>query len=434
MSYCDVLLGGQWGDEGKAKAIDVLSPQYHGIVRYQGGANAGHTVCVGDKKYVFHLIPSGILHKNTLAILGNGMVIDLEALLLEIQDVEKQGICLDQRLKISLRAFIVLPVHRQIDLFKESLRSNRIGTTGKGIGPAYTDKTARIGIRIEHLQNVKTLQEKLQENFQEKICLFEHLYPATGDDFRNYLNTKSTAQQLHHLFKQLQPYIINTENFLQEQLSHGKSFLLEGAQGAGLDIDFGTYPFVTSSSCGVSGALAGSGIAPKYLREVIGIFKAYVTRVGEGYFPTLIQEKSQQEEIRTKGKEFGSTTGRPRLCGWFDVVQAKFAIAINGITKIFLTKIDILDTLDIIPVCTGYIINGKTTHVFPAIYEDFCQAVPVYREFPGWKTSTQEVKKFTDLPLNAQKFVHWLQEQLHTPISYVSTGASRDEGFAVETT
>ena len=418
---CDIVLGGQWGDEGKAKMIDVLAEDYHVIVRYQGGSNAGHTVCHDSKKYVFHLIPSGILYSEKICILGNGVVIDLKALNREIEQLSTQGIDFTGRLKISEQAFLVLPLHLALDKAREEKNTQKIGTTHRGIGPAYLDKYQRIGIRLVDLKDKDTLREKLAENIKEKQALFDHYFSSSYQ-----IDIEQMVAEILEEYEKLKPYITNTPYFLNRAIKDNKKILLEGAQGTGLDIDFGSYPFVTASSPSSGGAALGSGIGLSKIQSIIGVFKCYITRVGGGNLPTALPEE-EMAKMRTIGKEFGATTGRERSCGWFDGVQAKYAVMVNGLTDIALTKIDILDDYEEIKLCTHYEINGQKTDIFPSDLKAFNDIKPVYKVFSGWKSSTSGVTHYEDLPQKAKEYIDFLTEYLECPISFISTGAERKD-------
>ena len=419
--HCDVVLGGQWGDEGKAKMIDFLAGGYDVIARFQGGANAGHTVVADGQKYVFHLIPSGILYPRSTCVLGNGVVIDMEELVKEIEGIEARGIALSNRLWISASAFTVLPFHRALDRARE--RSQRIGTTGRGIGPAYSDKVARIGIRLIDFEDRVQLREKISANLAEKRPLFAHHFdPVDHPD----LEVDRMIDGLMPLFEKIRPYLRHTPYLLDQALRDGKRVLLEGAQGTGLDLDFGSYPFVTCSTTTAGGASTGSGIGLSRIHEVIGVFKASITRVGGGALPTALGG-SEEEELRQRGGEFGATTGRARFCGWFDGVQAKYSVIVNGITRLALTKIDVLDQYDTIRYCTGYKIRGKMTEEFPISTRDLDEAEPVYRDFPGWKKSTAGIKTYSSLPDEAKRYLEFIEAKLDCPIGWISTGAERSQ-------
>ena len=418
---CDIVLGGQWGDEGKAKMIDVLAADYDIIVRYQGGANAGHTVCHNNQKYVFHLIPSGILYPQKICVLGNGVVIDLKALNDEIEQLSKQGIDFSGRLKISEQAFLVLPLHLFLDKAREEKNTQKIGTTHRGIGPAYLDKYQRIGIRLVDLSDRNILLNKLSENIREKQILFDHYYSG------NYqIDIEQMATDILSEYEKLKPYITNTPYFLNGAIKEHKKILLEGAQGTGLDIDFGSYPFVTTSSPSSGGAILGTGIGISKIKSIIGVFKCYITRVGGGNLPTALPE-IEMSQMQKRGKEFGATTGRERSCGWFDGVQAKYAAMVNGLTDIALTKIDILDDYQEIKLCTHYKINGEKTDVFPSDLKTFNKIKPLYKTFSGWQSSTKGITAYQDLPQKAREYIEFLAEYLACPISFISTGAERKD-------
>ncbi len=417
--HCDIVLGGQWGDEGKAKMIDYLATSYDLITRFQGGANAGHTVVANGKKFVFHLIPSGILYPDKICVLGNGVVIDMAELLKEITLLEEQGISLTGRLKISLSAFVVLPIHLALDKAREVKR--KIGTTGRGIGPAYGDKISRVGIRLSDFADQTSLLEKLKENFSEKAELFKN-YLDLQD--QKVLDPAETIKHLMPYYERIKQYLVHSPYFLNEAQQAGKSILLEGAQGSGLDIDFGSYPFVTSSSTTSGGAATGSGLGVTRFKDVIGVFKAYITRVGGGALPTGLEE-AEMDVLRKHGGEYGATTGRPRSCGWFDGVQAKYSVMINGMTKVALTKIDVFDHYPKIQLATAYEIDGKVTKEFPVTDAELSRAKPVYQEFSGWKKPVAGLEKYSDLPDEAKVYIDFLEKYLNCPISFISTGPDR---------
>ncbi|MFH1128918.1 MAG: adenylosuccinate synthase [Candidatus Omnitrophota bacterium] len=415
-----ILVGTQWGDEGKGKIIDILSDKVDYIVRYQGGSNAGHTVVVGDKEYIFHLIPSGILHKNKICCIGNGVVIDPQMLKKEIDGLSLGGININARLKISPLAHVILPYHKILDKLRETKRTNKIGTTGRGIGPCYADKINRCGIRMLDLLNRSVFRDKLKDNLKEKNEIFKKVYGYQGFNFnkiyREYLNYGKTFSS----------YIANISRILNNAILDKKNILFEGAQGTFLDIDFGTYPFVTSSSAISGGACIGTGVSPDKIDKIIGIAKAYTTRVGEGPFPTEFSGQFQ-EFIRNKGNEFGATTGRPRRCGWFDSVIVKEAIVLNGISELAIMKMDILDGLKIIKVCTAYKYKGKIFKEFPYDLEVLKKALPIYKEMAGWNTPVCKAKKYQDLPKNAINYITYLEDVLNCKVSIISVGAARDE-------
>ncbi len=416
-----VVVGAQWGDEGKGKLIDILSREKDITVRYQGGNNAGHTVVVKDKQYIFHLIPSAILHKRKTCVIGNGVVIDPKALLSEIIQLHKTGIRVTPRqLKISANAHVVMPYHRTLDGLRESKRKNKIGTTGRGIGPCYADKVARCGIRVVDLLNGQILKEKLEDNLREKNDIYKKVFNQKDFPF------ESIYREYRQYGRRLKPFICDTAVFLNESLAKKKTVLFEGAQGTLLDIDFGTYPFVTSSNSISGGACSGSGVGPTKIGKVIGVLKAYTTRVGEGPFPTEFSS-NLKEEIRLKGKEFGATTGRPRRCGWFDAVVARYAVLVNGINELAVTKLDVLDDLEAISICTSYKYKGKIFKGFPSDWEALRKVRPVYETVKGWQTPTRGIRRYRDLPLNAKKYIQKIEQLVSAPIKYISIGTKRDE-------
>ncbi|MCX5708411.1 MAG: adenylosuccinate synthase [Candidatus Omnitrophica bacterium] len=415
-----VIVGAQWGDEGKGKIIDILSAKADYIVRYQGGSNAGHTVVVDGSGYVFHLIPSGILHRGKVCCIGNGVTIDPESLLEEIKSLAEAKIPIDGRLKISQLAHVIMPYHKVLDKLRESKRTHRIGTTGRGIGPCYADKINRCGVRMIDLLNPKVLREKLSDNLKEKNEIFRKVYGHQG------YKLSSIYQRYLDFGKLLSPYICDIAGLLNSAIEKKKDLLFEGAQGTFLDIDFGTYPFVTSSSATSGGSCIGSGVAPTKIDKVIGVVKAYTTRVGEGPFPTEF-DRDFSDLIRKKGREFGATTGRPRRCGWFDSVLVKRAVLLNGITELALTKMDILDGLKTLEIATAYKYKGKLFHDFPADYEVLANAKPVYKQVRGWKEFTTNISRYKDLPANAKSYISFLEDILKAKVSIVSVGSSRDE-------
>ncbi len=411
----DVALGGQWGDEGKAKVIDFLSENYQVVVRYQGGANAGHTIYFNNKKFILHHLPSGVFNPKTICVLGAGMVINLEKIWEEIDKI-KQEKGISNEIYISHNAFLVFDYHLEIDRAIEEKNHNKIGTTVKGIGPAYRDKIARIGIRMQDFEFPKLLEKKINLAIEYN---------------KNWLNPKNyTSENIEKIikknffyFKKLKKNIVNTA-YLLHKFSH-KKILFEGAQGLGLDIDFGTYPYVTSSSTISGGVSAGTGVPPTAIKKVVGIFKAYVTRVGLGVLPTKLN-KRELEKMRTLGEEFGATTGRARECGWFDGVQAKYSIMVNGISEIALTKLDIFDHYDEIKIATHYLYKGKKLDTFPTHNEVLKKIKPVYKTFPTWSGKIYGINKLEKLPDNAKKIIFFLEKYLDCPISYISTGPDRE--------
>lgn len=413
-----VVLGAQWGDEGKAKVIDFLAKDYDYVVRFQGGANAGHTVYVGQKKYVFHLVPSGILRPEVKVIVGNGLVIDLEEFLKEV-DLVSADIDTTGRIMLSDRAHVVLPFHKLLDAAKEARTANKIGTTLRGIGPAYADKVSRLGIRVGDIFSPH-LKEKIENAIDTKYFLLENYY-----EMKKLPPVDEIYEYLLQLGKRIHSFVAPTEKILRSALQEGKRVLFEGAQGSLLDIDFGTYPYVTSSSTTAAGAIAGSGAG--YIKDlkVTGIIKAYTTRVGEGPFPTE-DTGSTGENLRKSGNEFGATTGRPRRCGWFDSVMSSYSIGVAGINELFLTKLDVLDGMDFIKVGIGYR-KGKEILDYPPSQVEQLQEIEVlYETFPGWKQSTAGIKEWDKLPLEARNYIKYLEDTLKTPIHFISTGKERD--------
>jgi adenylosuccinate synthase len=413
-----VLVGMQWGDEGKGKVIDFISQKVDYIVRYQGGNNAGHTVVVGDKEYIFHLIPSGILHPGKICCIGNGVVIDPQVLLYELDGLDKNNINFKKRFKISTLAHLIMPYHKNLDLLRESKRKNKIGTTGRGIGPCYADKINRCGIRMVDLLNPAVLKEKLKDNLKEKNEIFKKVYQHPGFSF------EKIYRQYLGFGKLFAPYLADTAILLNKACDQKKDILLEGAQGTFLDIDFGTYPFVTSSSATSGGACIGTGIPPVRIDKVIGVCKAYTTRVGEGPFPTEFGEDFGKF-MRDKGNEFGATTGRPRRCGWFDAVIARESVMLNGISELAITKMDILDGLEKVKICVAYKYKGKLIKNFPHDFEMLNKAKPVYKEMAGWPNQGDKVITFNQLHPNARAYLAELQKLLKAKITMVSIGSSR---------
>ncbi|MBI4975980.1 MAG: adenylosuccinate synthase [Spirochaetes bacterium] len=413
-----IVVGGQWGDEGKAKIVDYLASQMDMVVRYQGGANAGHTVVANGEKFVFHLIPSGILYPKTECIIGNGVVFEPDAFLKEIEMIESRGIATKGRVFISSRAHVIMPYHKLLDGIQEKASNERIGTTKRGIGPAYADKAARTGVRIIDLINENALREKINMILPEKNLLLTHYgdKPLKADDI--------IAAYVAY-GQQLKPYIEDVLFRINAAVRGNKRVLLEGAQGTSLDIDFGTYPYVTSSNPISAGACTGSGVPPNGIGEIVGAFKAYITRVGGGPMPTRLA-KDEEAALREAGDEFGATTGRPRGCGWFDGVQARFSAIVNGFTTIALTKIDVLSDFDRVRICTGYRVGGKVIDNFPVDSEDLYRAEPVYEDMPGWKTDITKARSFNDLPPHAREYVRRLEAVIGVKIGIVSVGPDRE--------
>ena len=416
-----VVLGMQWGDEGKGKIIDLLSEEADIVARYQGGHNAGHTICFDDKEFVLHLIPSGIFHEGKLCVIGNGVVIDPTALVEEMKGLKQAGIDLKGRLVLSDRANIILPYHSTSDRGRESEgKFQKIGTTGRGIGPSYADKIARIGIRTCDFLDEKRLRDQFHANYQEKKQILKNLY---GHDLPEF---ESMFKDLMSFREMILQYITDTHSLLREAIAANKKILCEGAQGTMLDVDHGTYPFVTSSNSTAGGACTGLGIPPTKIDRVVGVVKAYTTRVGEGPFPTELHDGSGSM-LRDEGHEFGATTGRPRRCGWFDAVIARYAIAVNGIESLVLTKIDVLDKFETIKVCTGYKHNGKVYEEMPADLNCLQNCEPVYTEYEGWMESTVGITSRDKLPEKAKYYIESLSQLLKTPFLMISTGPGRTQ-------
>jgi len=416
-----VVLGTQWGDEGKGKIVDLLSDKYDIVARYQGGANAGHTVVINGKKFILHLIPSGILHPNTVCVIGNGTVIDPDALVKEINMLEQEGIEVKNRLLISHKAHLIMPYHKLLDTLTESTLSQKaIGTTGRGIGPAYIDKFTRVGIRIVDLLNKDDFRAKLRFNLNEKNNLLKTLYHA------DELNIDEIIDKYLEFDRIIDPYIKDTTTYLNQAIADGKSVLAEGAQGAMLDVDHGTYPFVTSSNPTVGGACTGLGIPPTSINRIIGVVKAYSTRVGNGPFPTE-QFDENGDKLRTYGDEFGSTTGRPRRCGWLDLFALKYSAMINGFEEIALTKIDVLTRFDTIKICTGYKYQGKELKSFPADNQTLEQIDCQYIELPSWKSIGNNIHDYIELPPEMKQYIEFIEDYLGKKVCLISTGPGRDE-------
>ncbi|HEY1405555.1 MAG TPA: adenylosuccinate synthase [Spirochaetota bacterium] len=414
---CTVVVGSQWGDEGKAKMIDYFSKDADIIVRYQGGANAGHTVVVHGKKYVFHLIPSGILHPGKVCVIGNGVVIDPEQLMKEMSELRAQGIDIAGRIVISDAAHLILPYHKAIDEAMEEFRSNKIGTTGRGIGPSYADKCYRTGIRVGDLFDEVVLEERLRLSLEYKNLILERIHGKAGFSIDQMMDL------LVRFKNEIGAMVTNTAYYLNEESNKGKNIILEGAQGFGLDIDHGTYPFVTSSNPTIGGALLGSGLNSYQVGRVVGITKAYITRVGEGPFPT--EETGDMGNIlREKGGEYGSTTGRPRRCGWFDVELMRQAHRVCGFTELAFIKMDVLSGLDRIKVAVGYEINGKKMESFPSSL--LHKVTPIYEELPGWKEDISSCTSYDCLPANAKAYVEYIEKTVGIPIKVVSLGPDRE--------
>ena len=416
-----VVIGAQWGDEGKGKIVDLLSCDADYVVRFQGGANAGHTLKFDDKKVVLHLIPSGIFNGDAKCVIGNGVVIDPMALVEEINEVKSMGFSLEGRFFISQTAHVILPYHKVLDKLKERrLAKDAIGTTGRGIGPAYVSKVARLGIRMVDLLDPEVLKDKILMNIRDINFALENMYEEPA------LDAQELMEDLDKAIDELTPYVCNTTNMLHEAIAEGEPILLEGAQGCLLDVDHGTYPFVTSSSPTSGGACTGSGVPPTAISHVMGITKAYCTRVGNGPFPTELLDETG-EELRKKGHEFGATTGRPRRCGWLDLVALKYAVRINGMNELALTKMDVMDGFEEIKVCTSYKIDGKETTVFPLALHEIEKIEPVYTSLPGWDKDISGMTKWDELPENAKSYIDFVEEYLGVKFTIISTGPKRSE-------
>jgi len=419
-----VLLGAQWGDEGKGKATDLLGDRVDYVVRYQGGNNAGHTVVIGDQKYALHLLPSGILSPNVIPVIGNGVVIDPAVLLTEIKGLNERGID-TSKLKISTNAHLITPYHRTIDKVSERfLGKSKIGTTGRGIGPAYADKINRIGIRVQDLFDPSILKQKIEAALHDKNQILIKVFNRKGITVDEVLDEYLGYAQI------LKPYVADTALLLDQALKAGKNVLLEGSQGTLLDVDHGTYPFVTSSNPTAGGASTGSGIGPTKITRVIGILKAYTTRVGSGPFPTELFD-ADGEALRKIGDEVGVTTGRNRRCGWFDAPIARYAVRVNGLTDFFLTKLDVLTGWEKIPVCVAYKVDGVRVEELPASQTDFHHAKPIYEYLSGWEENISKAKSVEDLPSNAREYVKFLEKVSGAPISAIGVGPGRDETIVV---
>lgn len=421
-----VVLGAQWGDEGKGKIADLISADIDVVARYQGGANAGHTICWEEETFVLHLVPSGIFNEGVNCVIGNGVVIDPAALMEEISMIREKGYDPEGRLFISHHAHLIMPYHKALDQAKERLRDEgAIGTTGRGIGPAYVDKYGRTGIRVVDLLDPDTLRRKLRRSIEEKNALLKGIYGAEGLDVDRIIDEYVAFDEL------IDPYVTDTTYYLNDALKKGQRVLAEGAQGSLLDVDFGTYPFVTSSHPTVGGCCTGLGIPPTSISRVLGIAKAYTTRVGNGPFPTELNDETG-EKLRSIGHEFGATTGRPRRCGWLDLVALRYAVMINGMTEIAITKLDVLNTLDEIRVATHYRIDGKTTDRFPSDFEKLSKAEPVYRSFKGWGTELDAGTAWKDLPREVREYLGFISDDIGVPIRYVSTGPRRSETIRID--
>ena len=416
-----IVLGAQWGDEGKGKVVDLLAERFDVVARYQGGHNAGHTVFIGEKKFVLKLIPSGILRPGVQAVIGNGVVIDLAALLDEIAALESNGIAVTGQLRISNRAHVIFPFHRLVEKMSEA-RENRIpiGTTSRGIGPCYEDKTGRRGIRIADLYDPESFRDIYDTLVEDKKTL------AATFNLHDTIDYGEIRAQYEMYAEKIRPMVCDTAALLNDAMARGKRILFEGAQGTMLDIDHGTYPFVTSSSASAGGASIGTGVPPTRISGIIGVSKAYNTRVGSGPFPTESSDATG-DLLRREGKEFGAVTGRPRRCGWFDVPLLKYTAMVNGFDTLFIMKLDVLDLLDDIPVCVRYRLHGEEVTEMPATYRALEAIDPVYEKMPGWRTSTRGISRFDELPPEARAYLRFLEDKTGVEVGGVSTGPERNE-------
>jgi len=419
-----VIVGTQWGDEGKGKYIDKLATEADIVVRYSGGNNAGHTIVADGVKYALHLIPSGILHEGKICIIANGVVIDPCVLIKEINELNNKGIRTDN-LYISDRAHIIMPYHRELDRLQEEFRGeDPIGTTRRGIGPAYVDKTDRCGIRVCDLVDSEVFEQKVRANLAVKNQIIEKVYGGKGFDADDILNEYSKYAEV------IKDYVIDSNEYLFNAIEEGKDILFEGAQATFLDLDFGTYPYVTSSNPIAGGVCTGAGIGPGKIDEVYGVLKAYTTRVGSGPFPTE-QRNEIGDTIRELGCEYGTTTGRPRRCGWLDLVMIKYAARINGLTALAINHIDTIGKLDRVKLCKAYVKDGKEIHYIPASLKEFAKCEPVYEEFEGWKEDISGVRKFEDLPVNAQKYIKRIEELAGVKVKLIGVGSQREQTIEV---
>ncbi len=424
-----VIIGAQWGDEGKGKVVDLLADRFDIVARYQGGHNAGHSVYVGDKAFVLRLLPSGIIHEDATCVLGNGMVIDPIAFFEEVDQISEKGISITpERLKVSSRAHLIMPYHRALDhTSEERLGNEKIGTTLRGIGPAYEDKAGRRGIRVSDALVPELLKLRIERNLEEanRIIVLYGREPLRSDEIFN---------EIAPLVERLKPFVCETSHYFAEARKQNKKILLEGAQATLLDVDHGTYPYVTSSNPTAGGASVGAGIPPHHITGVLGIVRTYATRVGEGPFPTemLDAEEDMANLIRQRGNEYGSVTKRPRRCGWFDAVATKYAAELNGFDSMALTKLDVLDALPEIKVCVGYEIDGERIETFPAVSHDLGKIKPIYETLEGWQSDTLGTTKIEDLPENARKYVEFLSNSIGVEIGLISTGPERDQTIILQ--
>jgi adenylosuccinate synthase len=411
------VLGAQWGDEGKGKIVDLLTPNFSIVARYQGGHNAGHTVYANGRKFVLRLLPSGILHDGIVCVIGNGVVVDPQALFAEIDEIARAGISIGSRLLISDKAHLILPYHRELDLLSEARRGERkIGTTSRGIGPAYEDKIARRGVRVGDLANPGSLAEAVEHNVAARNRII-------GD---STMDARQVLDDLARAWERMKPWVTDVSLFLDRARAEGRAIMFEGAQGTLLDIDHGTYPYVTSSNATIGGVCTGLGVGPRAIDGVLGVAKAYTTRVGEGPLPTELTGELGNR-LRESGQEFGAVTGRPRRCGWYDAVAVRYAVRVNGLTALALTKLDVLDGLAELQVCTSYRCRGATLAEMPGDLAQLAACEPVYETLPGWRAPTAGARRYADLPREAQRYVARLEEITGVPAAIISTGSARED-------
>jgi adenylosuccinate synthase len=411
------VLGAQWGDEGKGKIVDLLTPNFSIVARYQGGHNAGHTVYANGRKFVLRLLPSGILHDGIACVIGNGVVVDPQALFAEIDEIAKAGIQIGNRLVISDKAHLILPYHKELDLLSEARRGERkIGTTSRGIGPAYEDKIARRGVRVGDLANPASLREAVEHNVAARNRII-------GD---STMDAGQVLEELARAWQRMKPWVTDVSVFLDRARQDGRAIMYEGAQGTLLDIDHGTYPYVTSSNATIGGVCTGLGVGPRAIDGVLGVAKAYTTRVGEGPLPTELTGEIGNR-LRESGQEFGAVTGRPRRCGWYDAVAVRYAVRVNGLSALALTKLDVLDGLPELQVCTGYRCHGNTLNEMPGDVAQRAACEPIYETLAGWRAPTAGARRYADLPREAQRYVARLEEITGVPASIISTGSARED-------
>src|SRR6187551_2342725 len=411
------VLGAQWGDEGKGKIVDLLTPNFSIVARYQGGHNAGHTVYASGRKFVLRLLPSGILHDGITCVIGNGVVVDPQALFAEIDELAKAGIAVGDRLRVSDKAHLILPYHRELDLLSEARRGERkIGTTSRGIGPAYEDKIARRGVRVGDLANPESLAEAIRHNVDARNRLIKE----------STMDSRQVLDELRKAWERMERWTTDVSLFLARARAEGKAIMFEGAQGTLLDIDHGTYPYVTSSNATIGGVCTGLGVPPKAIEGVLGVAKAYTTRVGEGPLPTELTGELGNR-LRESGQEFGAVTGRPRRCGWFDAVAVRYAVRVNGLDALALTKLDVLDGLPELQVCTAYRCRGATLTEMPGDLAQLASCEPIYESLTGWSAPTAGVRRYADLPREAQRYVVRLEEITGVPAAIISTGSARED-------